>query len=58
MISKGKYRDTVQVKIKNPSLFVSKEFGEPLKKSALKIEQSLPRQLPKNVNAELLKKTA
>ena len=44
LISKGLYRDTLYVKIKDPSLFVSSESGEPLNIAGKVImKQTLPR---------------
>ena len=43
IISQGEFRDECKMVIKNPYLFVSKETGEKVDSSKVKIYQTLPR---------------
>lgn len=49
-VSRGDQRDTVELKFKNPNMFVSKATGLPMKPP--KMVKTVPRQLPKGVSAE------
>jgi hypothetical protein len=50
MISKGLERDTMYIKLKNNKMFVSASTGLPLDLTASIFKQTIPRQLPKNVD--------
>ena len=58
LISRGEERDLIEITIKRPQLFVSAETGEMIDTSDLVFYQTIPRQLPKGVSEESLKKDA
>lgn len=58
MISNGENRDSVEFVIKNPMQFVSELTGLPLSQEKVQITKTIPKQLPKGVDAEALNDNA
>jgi len=58
LISTGLERDEVYMTIINPYLFISKETGQTIDTSNIKMTSSLPRMVPKGVNLNQVKSNA
>lgn len=43
LISRGQNRDNIEIILKNPNLFLSKDYGLPIESDGLKIIKSIPR---------------
>ena len=53
-MSNGKYKDRMEVNVKNPSMFVSEASKMPLDKKFTTLVKEIPAQLPKSMDGEAL----
>lgn len=53
-VSNGKFKDRMEINVKNPNMFVSALSRAPLDTQFTKLVKDIPSQLPKGIDGEIL----